>query len=157
MPVYQIGYGTCEESEFWEFEHDDVLTKDDLRQIVEDCLLEVMDMEAGKFGEGGFHKGLYVGDDGPTFQSLMGEPAFMCLLKDRGFRQIQYEESFSLFGWASAIKPGDWDSHTGDVTGDMQVSLKARTETAGIYVEKHSYKRQGGGKSEHYRLNRRHG
>jgi hypothetical protein len=152
MPVYQIGYGTCEESEYWELEHDDIFSKEELQQIVEDCLFEVMELEAGRFGESGHHKGLFVSDDGPSFQHLMGERSFMCLLAERGFRKVDYETSCSVFGWASAVKPGDWSSHAGDPTRDMQDNLKARIDRAGIYVEGFQTKKKG---STYHRLNRR--
>jgi hypothetical protein len=136
MHLYNIGYGTCEESSYKQYQHEEEYNEGELATIVKDCLIDVIDFYAGRFGEEGYHDpSFYVGNEGPSFQELMDDDKFKEALEGRGFRPIDFRCSFNTFGWASAIKPGNWSGHTGPEDNELQSQLQNRCEELGIFVE----------------------
>jgi hypothetical protein len=134
--VYDIGYGTCEESQYWQYMHEEKFTSDEIQKIVEDCLFEVIEYVSGlKTEPRDLMNRLHFLESGPSFQGLMGTPKFHERLKKRGFKAIEFEAKCNLFGWASAIKPGDWDCHADSTDGKFQENLLRRMKKAGIYVK----------------------
>lgn len=119
MFFYNVGYGTCEESEYWQFTHKGLYTEAELEQIVQDCMLEVL-VKAAK------PKAKWSHQRSPKIQDVMGdshgirkngellriENRFLMAMERRGFKQVKFDRTISLFGWASCLDPKDWRSYT---------------------------------------------
>jgi hypothetical protein len=132
MFTYKVGYHSYEESAYAEYSHALKLNAKDLEAIIEDCLFAVMEMAADdkltKYP-------LFVSDDGPPFQEIMGSDEFDGELKKRGFVPVEYQERFSAFGWKSAIEPKSWNhDNTDDKNSQLTQRLKDRCEKAGIVI-----------------------
>ena len=113
MYIYNVGYGTCEESEFWQLLHEKKFTAKQLNKIIEDCILEVLVQIADPTSE-------YEHLRSPSFQHIMNdrdrsdkyENRFLKAMEDQGFQKIKFEQEWSVFGWASALDKDDWKGHT---------------------------------------------
>jgi len=116
MFIYDVGYGTYEESENIQVMHEKRFTEKQFNKIIEDCLLAVL-IKIGK------PKSKFNHEREPSFQELLTKMSFkknrktgegeryhyfMKELEKQGFREVQFEQKWSVFGWASAINPKDW-------------------------------------------------
>jgi len=153
MYLYNIGYGTCEESEYHQFYHTTKYTDEELEDIVVQCFCEIIEYSAGRFDETGDHDNprLWVNEKGIKFSELMGEPIFNELLEKKGFKQVEFVARFSCFGWASAMLPGDWKSWASEKNETYQTRIKEFCEKKGIIIEQ--FKDKDGDERDNYRLN----
>jgi len=130
--LYNIGYGTCEESADWQYYHREKYTEEQLTQIVEDCLLVVLLEKKKPFSK-------WEHQQHPSFQDLMGEEAFHKELQKRGFQHIRFESHFYCFGWMQADVPDSWDGHSSNEDKALAERLKKRWEEA-----RHGKRNSGG-------------
>jgi len=123
--IYNIGYGTCEESADWQYMHEEKFTDEQLFDIMEDCLFIALKNTRKPNSE-------YEHSQHPSFQDLMSswkdDGIFHKELKKRGFQHIEFTGGFDIFGWAKSDVPDDWDGHTGPETKKLQKNLKRRLE-----------------------------
>lgn len=106
MPLYNIGYGTEEESKFTQFSFDRQLSKDELA-----CFVHRASINALRYAVNHRDKFFWgIRGRGPSFQELY--PTVIEELKLFGFTPIEYAEEWSCFGWGS-VCANDWESHTG--------------------------------------------
>jgi len=123
--VYEIGYGTCEESQFWQYMHREKFTEEQLFDIIEDCLFIALKKMREPDSE-------FEHQQHPSFQDLMSswrkDAIFHEELERRGFQHIEFTASFSVFGWAKADVPGNWDGHTCPDSKALQKNLWRRLE-----------------------------
>ena len=83
---YQVGYGTCEESCFKEFESEKLISYEELKQIVAECILET------------------ISELGMSSRSLMQDcmpnnKQFVEAMRKRGLTLVEYTATFRTFGW----------------------------------------------------------
>jgi hypothetical protein len=132
--IYEVGYGSYEESEYWQLSHKKKFTKEELHHFVVDAFFAALEAEAGAHKESGFGE-MYTGVDGPKFQDLMRSLHFLKYLESLGFVQVEYAERFNIFGWASCLDPKDWEDNASPVRQAIAKELHDRCKEAGIYVE----------------------
>lgn len=155
MYLYNVGYGTCEESSYNQYYHENNYSQEEFEKIIILILCETIEDFAGKFDEQtGWNKigdsVLWVTKKGVTFQELMGTDIFKNNLKKHGFQQITFQASFDSFGWASAMEPGDWSSWANNDDNRYQTMIKNFCKYKNIVIEQYKDK---DGDRDNYRLN----
>ena len=108
--LYEIGYGTYEESWFRQYWHRDLITEKRLNTVVEECLIEVL-LEIQE----------------PRIESLYHSPVFEAKLRARGFRAAEFTAKNCFWGWADLDVPGSW-SRRGDPLYRMQTRVRKRIQ-----------------------------
>jgi len=105
MYLYQVGYGTCEESDFRQYMHRRKFSKEELEEVVAQCMAEVLRETGVENGYDG--KGRWV-------QSVMpddSEGHFNRAMQAQGFEGVQYDAHVCLFGWGAVDDPEDWSTY----------------------------------------------
>lgn len=152
--IYNIGYGTCEESEYIQYHHTEKFTHEELRVIVADCMFVVLNILADDEYRGGL-KG-----EGPQFADIMMNERFEKELEKRGFTRLKFEGNAGVFGWAGSLKVGSWKEYSDEDTIWYQKQMKKKAKKAGITVEAvmEQIKRPGQAPFEHkiYKLKKNH-
>jgi hypothetical protein len=106
MYTYKIGYGSYEESEFVELQHENEYSNDQLHEIVVIAIKAVLtDL---------IHLDEYFGENGPNYQDIHDQ-VIEKLLLEHDFRQVDYRASWSVFGWPSLTDPKDWEGQRDNV------------------------------------------
>jgi hypothetical protein len=112
--IYQIGYGTMEESSSWEVRHSEHFSMLELAELVENCIVDTIKSASNKFS----------GTD--SFQRVMDSLGFLEQLRKRGFERVDYTSTFLTFGWASCTDSSDWGSHTDEDQKAMQLRIREK-------------------------------
>lgn len=102
MYRYRVGYDSSEESGFYEFDHEDRLTEEQLQAHLEAALLEVYCTEART-------KHFYFESD----ISALYCGNLVKAMAARGFIKVEYIATVTLSGWARPLPYND-DSFTDD-------------------------------------------
>jgi hypothetical protein len=113
--LYRIGYGSMEESSFWEFSHSEKFSDDELAEVVENAIVDTIK------GDRDRHDGE---DCNMTFQDVMENPSFIEQLEKRGFTRVEYTAKFSAFGWTRCDDPDDWGQHTDSDEKAMMLRIR---------------------------------
>ena len=131
---YKVGTYDAEGSYFREFEHDDVLTPDELRVHVIEALVAVGEADRAQHAEM-IKEWEAEGKDPAIFSSWnesLGQMAYGDDFRDallaRGFREAVYDAEVRLHGWSHAFGPDDgheWDE-VNDDTLAVQAELRER-------------------------------
>jgi len=117
MFKYQIGYTSCEESDFIELEHEKKFTHEELLQMVAEATYDVYLKAVGHEYEKG----------STTFEDIMmnayrpeGIGLGETLCQKFGFKFVEYAGSVSVFGWARILDKDSWRSYR-DEKDDLDV------------------------------------
>lgn len=109
MYNYKIGYHSCEESSYVELAHELQYSRDQLLDMVGDATVHVIKkMKQQPADE------IYLHSFQDIFSGIWcggGYSLSDAMIELFGFKEIAYESSVSLFGWASIFKKGDWESY----------------------------------------------
>jgi len=118
MFTYKIGYGSYEESEFVELQHENEYSNDQLHEIVVQAIKAVL-ADVIQTDE-------YFVESGPSYQHIHDQ-VIEKLLSEHGFRKVEYRATWSVFGWPSLTDPKDWQGQRDDVLdkifGALPISL----------------------------------
>ena len=143
MYIYDIGYGTFEESHFWQYSHEKKFTNRQIELIVGDCIFEVIDyLSRLTRRPTDIMNWVHFLEDGPNFQDLMEKPKFHKALQKRGFKPMEFEAKINLFGWASSIK-NNWKACDKDIDVRIRNRLKRCLRKDGIYIKTTKEERKG--------------
>lgn len=134
MYLYDVGYGTYEESSFRQWQHAQKFSKEELAAKVEEALWLALYAIASRTPKQREAEYIFVGEDGITFQHLLGTDQFVAAMEQLGFTQVQFQASWSVFGWASTISTDSWRSTTDEEHIGLVNRLKQRCDAAGIIV-----------------------
>lgn len=110
MKIYNIGYYSYEESQYWQFYHEEDYTEKQLNKIVFECLWEGYLVEKEKNSK------FEWAEDQPISYSDMfgyGREVFCEEMEKRGFKQVEYAKTVSMFGWSSP-ESSTWGSNSKD-------------------------------------------
>ena len=132
MYVYEIGYGSHENSAWVMFYHEKKLSQKQLSKLVEDCLLAVL-VKVVK------PKSAFEHERDPSFETLMDRPEFLIELQKRGFQKIRPDQHWGVFGWACAIDTNDWKHDT-----DRKQKALIRRLRKRLLQERPDYKKELG-------------
>ena len=123
MPIYNIGYGSCEENEYTPFEFDRKLTRKELSDYVHRATINAL-----KYAIDHKDDFYWVDGKGITFQNLY--PRVKKELKLFGFKPLKFEGEWNCFGWASICNNDDWpdyrDSSLSKLVDSVPKELKER-------------------------------
>jgi hypothetical protein len=114
MYIYNIGYGTMEESNYFQYSHTNKFSEEQLRKMVEDGLFEAS---------------IIKDKDWTCFltriEDLTDCKIFRNYLESKGFIRVKFEAQVSLFGW-NDLKDKIWERETEPWEKKMISNLKQR-------------------------------
>lgn len=126
--LYQVGYSTCDESNYVQLWHECELSDSDLEQMVARCVADAAEeLEKERSREIKEYPELAEFQSELTFQDIMprSEP-FMKGMRALGFSRAEFAAQCSVFGWAKYNEPGDWATYSDGTTQRMQEKCKNR-------------------------------
>lgn len=135
MYKYKIGYYSEEDSHYFEVEHDLKFTEDQITMMVIQASKEIapklLAIDAKEKNKRYTKEEMEVGMCSPDvdFQDLFYhyENGILTietwLIKNRGFKVVEYEASWSVFGWASVFDKEDWGSYRSEVMDQISDAL----------------------------------
>lgn len=113
---YKIGYGTCEESSFVELEHSKKFSKDQITEMIGEAILsmfiEVLERWHERIEKAQYQSFMFKFEEFWREGSENGIPEW--LVKNKGFKRVEYEVEWDVFGWASVLDKDDWRMHRGE-------------------------------------------
>ena len=134
MYIYELGFGSCEESRYWQLYHEKQYSEKQFDRIVLECLKETIRKLADAKRIRHVDR-VWMDKDGPNFSELLNSKVFRNAILARGFTLVKFEAGCYMFGWASAIKKGDWKEYSSERTQRFQRSLVRMCKKEDIYVE----------------------
>lgn len=98
MYKYKIGYGSYEDSEYFEVEHEKLFTDEEFTDMIGYAAVEAI--KKCKIETGYVH-------------GLRGLVEYIpeYLISLYGFKEIKYDKFWNVMGWASVFVKGDWAGH----------------------------------------------
>ena len=130
MYTYQIGYNTCEESNYLEVQHEKNFTEDELIEIVAECMKRVMveNKVARRYAKSCLSDDLF-GEIGFAFQLQELFDEISNYLKDQGFESVKYDGVVDFFGWSSPLGNGNaWKTYKNETTEKLLTLLRPEAE-----------------------------
>lgn len=114
MYKYKIGYGTCEEFACVELEHKDKFSKADITRMVAEAIEAIFPdkMKHAKNEKGYYYEFAFKFEQFWT-NGLNETNIISWLIENKGFKQSEYELTWSVFGWASVLDKKDWNGDRG--------------------------------------------
>jgi len=102
MYKYKIGYTSYEESSFAELEHEKQFTREEIRDMVAEATVDnIKKLKAMPNEYTHSFKTIFSGD----YENNTLADSLISLF---GFKRIEYEQHFSVFGWPSIFYKNDW-------------------------------------------------
>lgn len=145
MFLYNVGYGTMEESELVQLWHKERFSSEELETLVHQATtkaleyaIECAEEDIAHWDEEDYRSKdrFYFHKQGISFQELF--PRIIVELEKLGFTRATFEEEFSAFGWASVCGE-DWKGYTNETTTRLRnalpESLKNKAVEIGIKIE----------------------
>ena len=111
MWVYNIGYGTCEESCYTQLVSGAKYTSDELLAIVTEVIKKII-LEDLDVNDVGFYD-KYSKEIKLTYQDLHNL-IIKFLIRDYEFKQIEFDASVDFFGWANVFEKDSWNVYTSE-------------------------------------------
>ena len=105
--IYDIGYDSYEGSEYIQMYFDKKLTGEELEKYVQEATITALTKALNDgYGKDAF---IFWGLErrGITFQDLFDY--IIKELENKGFERVNFDSSFSCFGWTSIVQEEDWD------------------------------------------------
>jgi len=122
--TYKIGYGTCEESAYWEYTHTQRFSRSELLDVVKEAVYAGLCAEHKHRKSNGWEADdIYEYID---FCTCMSHTACRQYLVARGFVPVEYAETIDLFGWATMQ---GWEEYACD---DQKAMIAELGERLGI-------------------------
>lgn len=112
MYKYKIGYGTYEESEFCELTHKHYFKKEELSQLIAECISTLI------------NKGIHI----HSYQDIHRE-TIQILIKEYGFNQIKYDTKWMVFGWSSLFEERNFNDIEDEELNTIKKILKEKGYT----------------------------
>lgn len=102
MFLYNIGYGSYEESEFTQMTFDKELSQEDLHKYVINAILTVLNNVINKK-----YNRFRISEFGVSYQDI--HDYVIEELEKVGFQQVKFTAEWSCFGWPSLTDDKDWE------------------------------------------------
>ena len=145
MYIYNFGYGSYEDSVYYQLYHEEKYSEDEFREILHRATVYVLLRHLEEQEE---H--LDKGDEdlvyfSPRYENLVRDIRDI-LISDFGFSKLKFEAEVYYFGWANILTKGDWsreqNSNNEKLTEYLAENLKAgekkriiKIASAGKYPE----------------------
>ena len=131
MFFYKIGYGTCEESSFFEFSSPNKLSREELVNLFLEAakktyleLLFERDRVNKEYVQHNTKDAGELTEERPlSWQDIIDSRFFIEALKESKLEPIKYSEKVSVFGWANCIDPDDWAKYLDKEDKQMAIRL----------------------------------
>lgn len=105
---YKIGYYSHEESDYIELQHEKKFSDNELTELIAEATVETI------------KKMRKAGDYTHSFQYIFRKDLIQYLIEKIGFKRIEYELCWNIFGWGSVFDKKDWkedrDDHLDKIT-----------------------------------------
>ena len=140
MYRYKIGYGTCEESEFVELEHEKKFTEDDITQMIAETIeAEIKEGLFEEKDEEGFYYDFAFNFNHVWNNAHEDKKLVDWLIENKGFVLVKYEVDWDAFGWASVLDKNDWKTYR--QKGDNLSKITDYLASKGIKKENYKTKK----------------
>jgi len=113
--TYNVGYHSYEESEYTQLLHSEEFTEQQLLEWVTEAIIQIM-RESGRKRYSKKFEGWY---------EYLHSRVIDYLVENKGFKELKFQASFSLFGWSS-IFTDNWGKQVSD--DNMSVIRRAVRE-----------------------------
>ena len=94
MHLYNIGYCSCEESEYEQLFHSKKFSYDELEAVVHDAIMKVLETNP-KFTE---------------YQSLHDD-VIKILVSEHNFKKVEFTECWYCWGWSDVTIKDSWNGY----------------------------------------------
>lgn len=120
MHIYKIGYGSPEDSYYYEFQHEKKFTEVQLREIIAECITEVMPNNS--------HDPKFY-----AFSTMLLDERFEQTMLKHGFIPLKYEAIYCLSGWSSVLDDTDYfaDEETKECIRIIHKKMNGKNPTKG--------------------------
>jgi hypothetical protein len=113
MYNYKIGYTTMEENEFIELTHENQYSKEEIEEMVFKASIKTI---KGNIKNNSNHI--------HSFSSLLS-PVVQYFVAELGFKAVEFESEFKVFGWPSIYDNNDWQGQRGEVLERLTSEINA--------------------------------
>ncbi len=115
--AYKVGYGSHEDSEYAELISEECFTSDQLRYLVHQAVIEVLeDIKAGKDDD------IFLTDNGPSYAELHWH-VIQKLVVNHNFELLEYNSEWACFGWPSVTDARDWGSQRDEDLNELTSAI----------------------------------
>ena len=144
MYVYDIGYGTYEESQYTQLLSEKKYTRQELHELIYSIIrklivnidAKVLKMDDGEefvhSKPGYVDKGFNDDDTYNLFYHLSFQDVYSDvikeLIKNHGFKELTFESNYSIMGWANLLEAGHWKDDVTEESQDITNRLKGDAE-----------------------------
>lgn len=111
--IYNLGYHSYEESDYYQLYHHKKFSKNEFEQLVAKATLCVIKKHPHK-------KGQHI-----SFQDVIFEVRDV-LIRKFGFQEVEFTATFSVFGWPDILDESDWEHDR-----DKQLNRLTKALTSG--------------------------
>jgi hypothetical protein len=111
MFLYKFGYGSYEESNFYEICHKKQFSEKEFTSIIADSIIKVLYDCCNGIND------VYIFNDGISYEDIH-EYVFE-ELKKIGFEKVEYEVVWSCFGWPSLTNKNSWGKQRGNELNEI--------------------------------------
>ncbi len=94
--IYNIGYGTCEESDYFQLCHEIKYSQREFEKIIVKIVMK--EFKGHKVEK----------DEKISFQDILYRLVEE-LTKNFGFKRVKFTAEFNVFGWANLLDKKDWE------------------------------------------------
>jgi len=118
MYKYKIGYYTFEESDYVELEHAKKFSRGDITKFIAEAIVAIASpIKELKSWDLTFES---------LFNGLTGKLSIInWLIENKGFKIINYELVWGVFGWGNAFDKNDWQTEKTDI--DIELNNEINT------------------------------
>ena len=92
--LYNVGYYSHEESQYDQLSHTKKYTKEEFEKLVLETILDILRSRDDK-------------ESNISYQRINFE-VIEKLIEKYGFKEVEFEGSFEIFGWANLLDKEDW-------------------------------------------------
>lgn len=120
MFIYNVGFGSYEESEYAQLAFDQELTPDQLHEYVSNAIIKVLsDTVKNKHSR--------ISYDGVSYQDIHED--VIRELKAVGFQEIKFNAEWSCFGWPSLTNKDSWSLQRDDKLDQLYREIPEELKT----------------------------
>lgn len=110
MHIYNFGYYSHEESEYIQLYHKNKFSKQEFEEIVMTSAAKIIDKGSNK---------------NISFQDIFLD-VIDDLIKNYGFKKVDFDAEFSIFGWPSILDKNDWEGQRDELLDKLADFIRTR-------------------------------
>jgi len=110
MYIYNMGYYSHEESEYTQLYHEDKFSEQEFEEIIMKSATKILDGE---------------NVENTSFQDIYHEVVEE-LINSFGFKKVEFEAEFSIFGWPKIGNKDEWKGARGELLDKLADFIKTK-------------------------------